>query len=378
MGRKCKTQNYKTAIINYDATIEQAVSHMNCEAAMVVDEKNVLCGLITDGDIRRAFIAGAKLNTCVTEIMTKNPLMIVRGLKKREIRSIMVSNGIRHLPVVDSGGHPIGLELLKNINEEEMANAVIMAGGKGMRLRPLTIEMPKPLLKLRDGETILDNVLGTLKNSGVNDVIISVNYLGEKIVEHVDKNYGEDSVSINFVNEKKELGTAGSLRLLNPKPKNGFLVMNADLITSMDFRSLCNFHRKGQNHISVCVRRYTNTVPYGVVDIDGMTGSVEGIVEKPDYNHFVNAGIYMIEPGMIDLIPVKGPFDMVTLINRAIKAGYKIGAFPIIEYWRDVGVHSEMEEAKKDIQRLELIEKMHDSVSANVSFLHDYLTCEVL
>jgi dTDP-glucose pyrophosphorylase len=339
--------DFEKSLVSCEATLDEAFSHMNNEAAVIVDSQGLLCGLLTDGDLRRAFLTGAGMQTKIKEIMTKSPLTISPGMDKEKILALMLAKKIRHLPIVDEDGYPIGLELLKNHYEDEnLAKAVLMAGGKGTRLRPLTYDTPKPLLKVGEN-TILDNVLDGLKNNGINDVVISVNYLGEQIKQHISENR-EDSLNIDYVEEEKALGTAGALSLLSPRPQQSFIVMNADLMTEMDFRAFVNFHREEANDFSVCVRKIKNSIPFGVVKLTEDNRSIKTVDEKPEYEVLVNAGIYMIKPELLDLIPENTFFDMVSLINKAIANGYKVGAFPIVEYWRDIGRHQEIKSAREE------------------------------
>jgi dTDP-glucose pyrophosphorylase len=341
-------ESFLNSIVHYRATLEVAIKHMLHEAAMVVDDEQKLCGVITDGDVRRAFLAGANMQTPITELMTKTPLTIPQGLPAKEILAIMIKEQVRHLPIVNDDNEPVGLELLKNQYEDsDFAEAVLMAGGKGTRLRPLTYSVPKPLLDIGNG-TIIDNVLNGLKSSGVNDVIISVNYLGDQIKDHVSDGTSHE-MNVAYVEETKALGTAGSLSLLSPRPSRNFIVMNADLLTEMDFRALSRFHKEEQNDLSVCVRKIKQAIPYGVVTLDKDNSRIDSIVEKPEYDILVNAGIYMLEPKIIDLIPDGKFYDMVSLIKNAMANGYKVGAFPILEYWRDIGQHSEMNKAIQEL-----------------------------
>jgi len=192
------------------------------------------------------------------------------------------------------------------------------------------------------GNTILDNVLNGLKKSGVCDIAISVNYLGEQIKNHVrdGKSY---NLSISYLEEKKALGTAGALSLMQPRPSKSFIVMNADLLTEIDYQALFRFHKKENNAFSVCVRTIRNTIPYGVVRLSGCQSTIEDVVEKPEHSYLVNAGIYLMEPQIIELVPHNQFFDMVSLIKKAIASGFKVGAFPIYEYWRDIGQRDQME-----------------------------------
>ena len=378
------TVDISKSVIGCGTSIQEAVKHMGCEAAMVVDQDGKLRGLVTDGDIRRAFLGGAGLDSPVSEIMTANPISIKRGLPPRQVRSLLLGKGIRHLPVVDDDGRPVGLELLKERYQElerkaELTDAVIMAGGQGLRLRPLTDHTPKPLLPLSEDETILDNVLSGLRHSGLNEIVITINYLGDQIKEHVGR-MDKGGLNISFLEERERLDTAGALALLDPRPKNAFLVMNADLITDMDFQALRSFHQDRRDDLSVCVRKYTQTIPFGVVRLSRDQESVSSIEEKPRHECFVNAGIYLLEPHVVDLIPKDRPFDMVSLILKAISSGMKVGAFPILEYWRDIGRHDEMALAKEELNRKRNQENQGKATGEDESFafLNGLLGCEVV
>jgi len=362
--QKIADQQFQAAQIPATATIEQALTHMSHEVAMVVDADNKLLGIVTDGDIRRAFLAGAQLDSPVAVAMTTEPYVVPPGLSHYQLRSIMLRKSIRHLPVVDADGKPVGLELLKfQFDERELGEAVIMAGGMGTRLRPLTLDTPKPLLRIGN-ETLLDNVLTGLKNNGVQDIVISVNYLGDQIKKHASHYHGHD-VNLTYVEEPEQRGTAGALALLNPRPQRSFLVMNADLMTDLDFRCFSRFHRQQGCAMSVCVRRQAITVPYGVVELDAANQLVQAIVEKPDKDFLVSAGIYILEPHLIDLIPKDSFFDMPSLINAAIANGHKVAAFPVLEYWRDVGRHQEMQQAQQEWQQRQQRRKSNDTPAAN-------------
>ncbi|NQZ58269.1 MAG: CBS domain-containing protein [Lentisphaeraceae bacterium] len=339
-------ENLKAALITPQTPINQAVKHMDSEAAMVIDPQGRLIGLITDGDIRRAFLAGAALDTPVSEIMTSNPITVPQKTSPMAITALMMQRKIRHLPVVDQDGQPVALELLKNKLEDfEPAGAVVMAGGKGTRLRPLTLNTPKPLLKIGD-QTILDNILQNLQQNGIKDVVLTVNYMAEQIQKHVG-NGERHKLSVNYVQEEQELGTAGGLTLLENKPKASFLVMNGDLLTELDYRSLINFHRNNNSKMTVCVRRHKIQVPYGVVEMSDNKLNINKIVEKPQHEFLVNAGIYMLEPEVLDLIPKGQFFDMVSLMNAVSKNNWDVAAFPVLEYWKDIGQHEEIKEARQ-------------------------------
>lgn len=347
MSGNLQGEQLNAALIGPHTPISQAIRHMGAEAALVVNEQGKLVGLVTDGDIRRAFLAGAALDTPVSEMMTHNPVKVRKGTPQLAITALMMQKKIRHLPVVDKLGKPIALELLKNQLEDlEPAEAVVMAGGKGTRLHPLTLNTPKPLLKVGE-ETILDNILTNLRQNGIADVVLTVNHLAEQIEDHIG-NGQQHNLHVNYVREEQALGTAGGLTLLKNRPNGSFLVMNGDLLTELDYRSLIKFHRGSGCAMTVCVRRHSIKIPYGVIQMDGENRTVNEIVEKPDHEFLVNAGIYMLEPEVIDLIPKGEFFDMVQLMNAAKASSLEVGAFPILEYWKDIGQHDQIREARAE------------------------------
>jgi NDP-sugar pyrophosphorylase family protein len=247
---------------------------------------------------------------------------------------IMRRRSIRHLPVLDGEHRPVRLERLERIVDDLRGkDAIVMAGGLGTRLRPLTETVPKPLLPVK-GKPILDHILDGLRRSGIRDVAISVNYLGEQIRQHVGDG-GEQDLHVNYLEEQKRLGTAGALTLLQPRPRQPFIVMNGDLLTNLNFTHLLRFQRENGYPLVMCVKRHQVRVPYGVVDLDG--DRIRGLREKPVYRHFINAGIYVLDPACLDWIPRDEFYDMTDLINGLLARGESVGAFPIYEYWRDIG-----------------------------------------
>lgn len=350
MGGNLHGDKLQAALISPQTPINQAVKHMDAEAALVIDADGCLCGLITDGDIRRAFLAGAALDTPVGEIMTLSPVTVKEGTSQMAIMALMMQKKIRHLPVIDKTGKPVALELLKNQLEDlEPTGAIVMAGGKGTRLHPLTKNTPKPLLKVGK-ETILDNILQNLEGNGIQDVVLTVNHFAEQIVDHVGDG-SKHNLSVNYVQEEQALGTAGGLTLMKETPDNSFLVMNGDLLTELDYRSLVKFHKESNCCMTVCVRRHSIKIPYGVIQMADDNLRINQVVEKPDHEFLVNAGIYMLEPKMVDLIPKGEFFDMVQLMNSALSKGWNVGAYPVLEYWKDIGQHDQIKEARQECKK---------------------------
>lgn len=305
------------------------------EIVLVVGEDGVLTGTITDGDIRRAILGGIQLDQPAELVMNPHPIAVPESATQEEMLDIMRRFSIRHLPVLDAQQRPLRLELLENMLDgpAEEQRAVIMAGGLGQRLRPLTADTPKPMLKIAD-RPIIDHILAGLRRNGIEDVVISVNYLGEHIRRHIGDG-NTHQLSVSYVDERQRLGTAGALSLLQPRPRQAFLVMNGDLLTDINFNSLFRYQRKHRHAMVMCVRRHRLKIPYGVVDIRG--DRITDLREKPVYEHFINAGIYIVEPHCLDMIPRGCYFDMPDLIRKVMESGGSVGAFPVVEYWRDIG-----------------------------------------
>lgn len=333
------------------------------EIILVVNDAGELVGTITDGDIRRGILAGSNLDDPAEGVMNRTPIAVPLETPRSEMLDIMKRFSIRHLPVLDNNRRPIRLELLDDVIDDIAGkSAVIMAGGQGQRLRPLTASTPKPLLKVGD-RPILDHILKALNNNGIKDVVISVNYLGNLIQDHLGD--GRDhSLNVNYVSETKRLGTAGALSMLRPKPTKAFLVMNGDLLTTLNFNAMLRYQKKTGHDMVVCVRKQFVKVPYGVVEV--RDGAVSSLREKPVYEHFINAGIYVLEPKCLDLIPEDVYFDMPDLIQKLMDNGYSVGAFPVVEYWRDIGNPEDFQAANSEKMNLDSVVMENETGSSGV------------
>jgi len=306
-----------------------------------------LFGLLTDGDIRRAILRGRSLGTSCEEIASLEPLTVNSSTCASEALELMVKNDISHLPVVDDSGRVIRFLLRRNLAQRGAADlsAVIMAGGYGKRLLPLTEQVPKPMLPVGD-KPILERTIQQLRRSGIRDISLTTHYLSESIVQY----FGDGSafgVRLNYLNEDYPLGTAGGLTLMK-RTHNPFLVINGDILTGVPFQEMLNFHRKHHASLTVGVRKYEVAVPFGVVDLEEVR--VSCIREKPAFNFFINAGTYLLEPEVCDFIPLGERFDMTELIQRLIEAGKVVVSFPIMEYWLDVGRQEDYAKAQEDVR----------------------------
>lgn len=321
--------------------------------ALVLDEARHLIATVTDGDIRRAILAGTDLDMEVRILLAhrapafvSGPLTAPFGTPDADLLHTMTTTGVRHVPLVDEEGRVVDVALLSElVREYELPlRAVVMAGGYGTRLRPLTDEMPKPMLPVGD-RPLLEIIVNGLREAGIRQVNVATHYKSEMIAEHFKD--GQDfGVDIRYVKEDQPLGTAGALSLLEESDEP-LLVINGDILTRVDFRAMLNFHREHQAHLTVAVRQYEFRVPYGVIDTDGV--AVTGISEKPLVRQFINAGIYLLNPSISRLIPNGQHYDIPELIEHLIREGRPVVCFPIREYWLDIGKSEQYDQAKIDM-----------------------------
>jgi dTDP-glucose pyrophosphorylase/CBS domain-containing protein len=317
---------------------------------LVCEAERQLLGTISDGDIRRAILRGTPMNSPCVQIANTHPAVAVGQVSSVEALHIM-NHGksfiVHHLPIVSSEGQVEGLLLRSDFTQIEDAglSAVIMAGGAGTRLRPLTNDLPKPMLPVGD-RPLMALILAQMRRAGIRRVNVTTHYMAEKIKEYFGDGQSYE-MDIRYVTEDRPLGTAGGLSLMEP-PTEPLLVINGDILTRIDFRAMLEFHRNHQAAMTVAVRQYDVQVPYGVFDCDGPY--VKRIEEKPRLNYLVNAGVYLLEPAAYQYIPAGQQFDMTDLIQRLLDEGRPVVSFPVIEYWLDIGQHADYEQAQRDVQ----------------------------
>jgi dTDP-glucose pyrophosphorylase/CBS domain-containing protein len=327
-------------LIAPDITLRDAMVRMGAvdrHILLVVDGDHRLLGTITDGDIRRSILRAVPLEEPVTAIMNGRPISIDAGADRSACLAVMNERRILHLPKVDAAGRVVSIVLLEDMIRPVAADqpnwVVLMAGGLGSRLRPLTDDIPKPLLPV-GGRPILETILEQLRDHGFHHFYISVNYKAEAVKGH----FGDGSrfgVEIRYLEESEPLGTAGPLGLIPERPDAPLLVMNGDLLTKLDFRALFNYHREHDARMTICVREFDMQVPYGVVEFDN--NRVRDIIEKPVHRFMVNAGIYVLDAAALDHIPAGRRFDMPDLSHRLIAGSEPVFGYPIHEYWIDIG-----------------------------------------
>jgi dTDP-glucose pyrophosphorylase/CBS domain-containing protein len=320
--------------------------------ALAIDEEGKLAATITDGDVRRALLAGADLADTIEEIVrtrANKPGHIVApfGTPDAELVRIMNEQAIRHIPLLDEEGRVAGIALMSQLVEElELPlRALIMAGGSGTRLRPLTEQTPKPMLPV-GSRPLLEHVIGQLRDAGIRHVKMATHYKEDVIREH----FGDGSrfgVEVEYVSEDRPLGTAGALSLVEDTDEP-ILVVNGDILSRLDFRAMLRFHEEHDADMTVAVRPREYAVPYGIIEVDDI--AISRISEKPSIRFLVNAGIYLLSPRVPGLVPGGEPSDMPDLISRLIGDGLRVVAFPVHEYWIDIGEAETYAQAKQDTE----------------------------
>ncbi|MFI8711545.1 nucleotidyltransferase family protein [Brevibacillus brevis] len=316
------------------------------QIALIADENDRLLGTVTDGDIRRGLLKGRALQDPISLIMNSFPTVASPYETRENILALMKIKKIHQIPIVDEDGKIVHVEVLNDLLRPTRKDnwVILMAGGLGTRLHPLTHDCPKPLLKVGN-KPLLETILQSFIDQGFHRFYISVKYKAEMIQEH----FGDGSnwgISIQYLQEKESLGTAGALSLLPEKPSEPFFVMNGDLLTKVNFEQLLDFHKTYQAQATMCVREYDHQIPYGVVRLDKYR--LTSIEEKPTQRFFVNAGIYVLSPDAVENIPHNQYFDMPSLFDHLVKNQQQTIAFPIREYWLDIGRMADFERANME------------------------------
>ncbi len=314
---------------------------------VVVDDDRRLLGTITDGDIRRSILAGVDLDIACAMLLhgRSAPITAPVGTGEVHLLEIMTNTGVRQIPLVDGDGRVADVSVMNDIlkDRELPVRAVVMAGGFGSRLGQLTESTPKPMLPVGD-RPLLERIIENFRHAGIRNINLTTHYKGQVISDHFGdgKNFG---VNINYVREDRPLGTAGALRVLD-KTHDPLLVMNGDIVTRIDFHTMLEFHREYRADMTVAVRLCEFRVPYGVVDCSGV--HITGISEKPVLRHFVNAGIYLLDPDVCRFVPDGQSYDMTDLISELLRNGRRVISFPVTEYWLDIGQIADYERAQLD------------------------------
>lgn len=340
-------------LVQKDTTLKDAIRLMDethLQIVLVTDENRRLLGVITDGDIRRAILRGITIQDPAYRAMNPKPIVADAQENRDRLLKRMSTKHLRHIPIVDAENKLVGLEIHPELLTPETRNnwIVLMAGGLGRRLLPLTEQIPKPLLPV--GNTpVLETILKNFVDFGFQKFFLCINYKGEMIQEHFDDG-SRFGAQIQYLRENQPMGTAGALGRLAERPSEPFVVMNADLLTTLNPHRLLDFHRDRKAVATMCVREYAFQVPYGMVRIE--KEQITGIDEKPIQRVFVNAGIYVMDPSVLDFVQRDTPLDMPELFKSLIAADQKTAAFPVREYWTDIGQPDDLHRANDEFKEV--------------------------
>lgn len=340
-------KTWQHALLTNSATLQEAISNLDKVAikiVLVVDGTGRLEGTISDGDIRRGLLRGLDMSSPITTVIHRNPFVVPPNMARETIMQLMLANKIQQIPVVDENRQVTGLHLWEQITTQQpKPNAmVIMAGGKGTRLRPHTEHCPKPMLPV-GGKPMLEHIIERAMTNGFSHFILAIHYLG-----HMVEDYFGDGAKMNarieYIRENSPLGTAGALGLLAHPPEAPFIVTNGDVLTDINYGELLDFHIRHQAAATMAVRTHEWQHPFGVVQIQGL--DIVGFEEKPIARSHINAGIYVLSPESLNVLNTNESCDMPTLFERLQASKQRTVAYPMHEPWLDVGRPSDYETAQ--------------------------------
>lgn len=342
--------SWRKAILSAEATVQDVISNMNMSSlriVLVLNDQGRLEGTVSDGDIRRCLLKGLTFKSPIDTVIHRGALVVPPTMSRDMVLQLMVANKILQIPVVDEQQRVLGLHLWDEIatTPRRTNRMIIMAGGKGTRLRPYTENCPKPLVTVA-GKPMLEHIIDRAKLEGFNDFTLAIFYLGHMLEDH----FGDGSrfgVNIEYLRESEPLGTAGAMSLLNPRPEESFVVTNGDVVTDIRYGELLDFHGRHSAAATMAVRTHEWQHPYGVVQTRGM--EIVGFEEKPVVLSYINAGVYVLSPEALDELEFSAHCDMPTLFERLQTNSRRIVAYPMHEPWLDVGCPQDLENARESI-----------------------------
>lgn len=342
-------RDFRDAFVASDAPILRAVEVIDSaslQIALVVDGEHRLVGTVTDGDVRRGLLRGIRLEEPVLKVMNAQPRSVPEGTGREAALRLLVEFDLHQMPVVDPQGRVVDLFMIDDMVRGEADDTwiVLMAGGLGTRLRPVTNTVPKPMIPV-GGKPMIQGIVEAFSSQGFGRFWLSVNYMADVFVRH----FGDGSrfgVRVDYLEETERKGTAGALSLLPEAPPGPVIVMNGDILTTVDFRQLLRFHRDRKAQATMCVREYSVQVPFGVAETDGYR--LTSLQEKPVHSFFVNAGIYVLSPEAVARVPKGRAYDMTQLFTDLMAEGAQTAVFPLREYWLDIGRHEDLQQARDE------------------------------
>lgn len=346
--------NWRDICISKDMSLTtgmRVIDDGGMRLAVVTDGDSKLLGTITDGDIRRALLKNLPLETPVSEVMNTNPIHGEVGDSDRKLLTLLNAHSLISIPILDDSRKVVSIETIRELSQQKRLDnpIVLMAGGFGSRLYPLTEDTPKPMLKVGE-RPLLETIIEEFAAAGFHDFYITTHFMPDAIKDH----FGDGSqrgISITYLHEEAPLGTGGALGLL-PKnlPDLPLILMNGDILTKVDFHGMIKFHEAQNAVITVGSRKFQSTIPYGVMDIEGT--SILKIIEKPTKDFFVNAGIYVLSPEVYKTVGQDQKLDMPDLLTECIKSDQTVASYPIHEYWMDIGLIPDYEQAQKEFPKI--------------------------
>lgn len=330
--------NWSKSVMPIDSNIQAIVRNLDnsgLKIALIVNSENILQGTISDGDIRRGLLKGLGLDSSIESIIFRHPIVAPHSMARELVMKLMLANKIQQIPIVDESRRVIGLYLWDSITTPVVREnlMILMVGGRGERLRPHTETVPKPLVKLA-GRPMLEHIIERAVSDGFTRFVLAVNYLGDMIQSHFG-NGNNLGVHISYLREQSPLGTAGALSLLEPAPDKPFIVTNGDVISDISYGDFLDFHMRNKAVASMAVRLHEWQNPYGVVQMEGV--NIIGFEEKPIIKSYINAGVYVLDPLILQYLTNNERCDMPALFERAQLGGQKIVAYPMHEPWLDIG-----------------------------------------
>ena len=343
--------------LSKDSALRQAIACIDkggLGIAMVVDDNQHLLGTITDGDIRRAILAGDEMESQIQRILERKsatiypkPVTAPKSASKSEILGLMKKWVLRHVPLLDDEGQVVDLVTMDELlpSEKLSLQAVVLAGGEQTRLHPLAADLPRPMLPIGN-RPLMEYTINQLRQAGIEEVSLTTHYKADAVVDYF-KDGSDFGVHINYLDENEPSGIMGGLRLLEKKDAP-LLVINGDVLTKVDFRAMLAYHQEQQAEMTVAVRLHDFAIPYEVIET--LDGQVSGVVEKPSFQRFINAGAYLLSPEILELIPQGQAFDMKDLITQLAQAGRRVVSFPIHEYWREIQGYADYQQAVVDVK----------------------------
>ncbi|OUR98821.1 nucleotidyl transferase [Halobacteriovorax marinus] len=346
------SKSWKESLLSPGATIREAIKNMDkscLQIILCVDKSTCLIGTLTDGDIRRGLLKGYNMDTPIEAIIHKRPIVVPANLPRETALELMRGNRLHQLPIVDENRKVMGLHLWEELfSTAERENIiVIMAGGKGTRLLPLTENCPKPMLEIH-GKPMLEHIILKAKSDGFKNFVISLHYCGEMIESYFGDGSSWD-INIEYVKEVEPLGTAGALSLLSAKPNVPFIVTNGDVLCEVRYSEMVDFHERNDAKATMAVRHHEWQHPFGVVKIKGV--DIIGFEEKPITRSHINAGVYVLEPSSLSLLEPGKRYDMPALFTKLQNNGMRTIVYPMHEPWLDVGRPADLDKARKNIRK---------------------------